>query len=150
MERIKFTELPEGMFEQLMGVENYLNASSIGIHLLELIRLRVALLNGCAYCIDMHHKELEALNETSVRLSLLTIWEESGQFSEKEKVVLRLVDKVTKMQRSVLPDVVFDPLLNYFTKQEVALITLAIAQINTWTRLMKTFQFVPGQYKVQH
>lgn len=149
MERIKYQDLPAGMFEKLMEIEQYINTSTLEIHLLELIRLRVALLNGCAYCIDMHHKELESLGETSVRLSLLTAWQETNLFTNKEKTVFRLTDAVTRMRREPIKDEVVDPLLEYFTKSEVAMMTLAIGQINTWTRLMKTFQFTPGRYKVQ-
>ena len=71
MERITYQDIPKGMFEKLMEVETLISESQIEIELLELIRLRVAQINGCAYCVDMHHKELKHLGETDLRLSSL-------------------------------------------------------------------------------
>ena len=141
MERISYQDIPKGMFENLMTTENFINQSSLGIKLLELIRLRVAQKNGCAYCVDMHHKELKHLGETDLRLS--------SYFTEKEEAALTLTDALTKLSRDPLPEETFDALTPHFNKEEICYLTLAISQINTWTRLMKTFRFVPGNYQVK-
>ena len=73
MELISYQDIPKGMFENLMLTEDYINKSSLDMQLLELIRLRVAQKNGCAYCVDMHHKELKHLGETDLRLSSLCV-----------------------------------------------------------------------------
>ncbi|NAY90450.1 carboxymuconolactone decarboxylase family protein [Muricauda sp. JGD-17] len=149
MERISYQDIPEGMFESLMETENFINNSTLGIHLLELIRLRVAQKNGCAYCVDMHHKELQHLNETDLRLSSLCVWQETPYFTDKEIAVLSFTDSLTKLSRESIPEDIYYPLTTFFTKEEICYLTLAIAQINTWTRLMKTFKFIPGNHKVQ-
>ena len=149
MQRIHFQDIPKGMFENLMATEQFINDSTLGMHLLELVRLRVAQKNGCAYCVDMHHKELKALGESDLRLSSLCVWEETNYFSEKEIAVLCFTENLTNLSKSPIGDEIYDPLLSFFTKEEICYLTLAIAQINTWTRLMKTFRFVPGQHKVQ-
>ena len=64
MERISYQDIPNGMFEKLNSIENFINASTLDIKLLELIRTRVSQINGCAYCLDMHHKILKHENET--------------------------------------------------------------------------------------
>ncbi|RPG30422.1 MAG: carboxymuconolactone decarboxylase family protein [Muricauda sp. TMED12] len=149
MERISYQDIPKGMFENLMTTENFINQSSLGIKLLELIRLRVAQKNGCAYCVDMHHKELKHLGETDLRLSSLCVWKETPYFTEKEEAALTLTDALTKLSRDPLPEETFDALTPHFNKEEICYLTLAISQINTWTRLMKTFRFVPGNYQVK-
>lgn len=149
MQRISYQDIPEGMFDNLMETENFINKSSLDFNLLELIRLRVAQKNGCAYCVDMHHKELKHLNETDLRLSSLCVWEETNYFNDEEVAVLKFTDTLTKLSRGPIPDEVYDPLLSFFSKEEISYLTLAVAHINTWTRLMKTFRFIPGQYKVQ-
>ena len=149
MERISYQDIPKGMFENLMSTENFINQSSLEIKLLELIRLRVAQKNGCAYCVDMHHKELIHLGETDLRLSSLCVWKETPYFSEKEMAALNLTDALTKMSRDPLPEKVFEVLTPHFSKEEICYLTLAISQINTWTRLMKTFKFTPGNYQVK-
>lgn len=85
MERISYTDVPQEIFTNLMAIENYLDNSTLDLHLLELLRLRVAQKNGCAYCVDMHHKILKKHNETDLRLSSLCVWEETNYFSEKER-----------------------------------------------------------------
>jgi AhpD family alkylhydroperoxidase len=149
MERITYQDIPKGMFENLMTTEDFINQSSLKIKLLELIRLRVAQKNGCAYCVDMHHKELKHLGETDLRLSALCVWKETPYFSEEEMAALNLTDVLTKMSRDPLPEEVFEALAPHFNKEEICYLTLAISQINTWTRMMKTFKFTPGNYQVK-
>lgn len=149
MERIGYNDIPQGMFEKLLEVEHFLNASPIEMKLLELIRLRVAQINGCAYCVDMHHKELVHIGESDLRLSGLIAWEDSPFFDQRERAVLRFTDFLTKMGNKPVTDAIISPLFEYFDKKEVSYLTLAISQINTWTRLMKTFKFAPGKYEVK-
>ena len=137
------------MFGDLLKTEKYINESSLDMQLLELVRLRVSQINGCAYCVDMHHKELQHLGETDLRLSSLCVWEETPYFSEKERGVLAFTDQLTQKGREQIGDQMFNALLNYFNKEEISYLTLAICQINTWTRLMKTFKFTPGKYEVK-
>ena len=150
MERINYQDIPNGMFDILMKIENFINESSLDFKLLEIVRLRVAQKNGCAYCVDMHHKELKNTNETDLRLSSICVWEETPYFTDKERTILQFTDILTKLNREPISDEVYNPLLDFFSKEEICILTLAISQINTWTRLMKTFQFIPGNYKVSN
>ena len=149
MERIGYQDIPVGMFEKLMSVEDLINHSSLDLKMLEMIRLRVSQINGCAYCVDMHHKELKHAGESELRMYSLSVWKETGYFSSKEQAVLDFTEKLTKVGQDGIPESVFQSLTYYFDKKEIALITLAISQINTWTRLMRTFQFTPGNYLVK-
>ena len=149
MERITYQEIPDGMFYHLNPIEDFINKSGLDMRLLELIRTRVGQKNGCAYCVDMHHKLLKHEGETSLWLASLCVWEETPYFTNEERAVLKCTDTLTKLERTPIPDEVFNALLDFYTKTEISYLTLAIAQINTWTRLMKTFQFVPGNYQVK-
>ena len=150
MERINYQDIPNGMFDILMKIENFINESSLDFKLLEIVRLRVAQKNGCAYCVDIHHKKLKNTNETDLRLSSICVWEETPYFTDKERTVLQFTDILTNLNREPISDEVYNPLLDFFSKEEICILTLAISQINTWTRLMKTFQFIPGNYKVNN
>lgn len=149
MERISFTEIPQEIMGKLIDLENYINNSGIEMKLLELMRLRVAQINGCAYCVDMHHKELKHLGETDLRLSSLMVWEETNYFTVKERAVLHFTEILTKLKGKPIADNDYEVIKNHFEKREIVILTLAIAQINTWTRLMKTFQIEAGNYKVR-
>ncbi|WP_299114165.1 carboxymuconolactone decarboxylase family protein [uncultured Winogradskyella sp.] len=148
MERITYQDIPGGMFENLRTIETTIENTTLSKSLIELIRLRTAQLNGCAYCVDMHYKELKHLGEIELRLSSLCVWEETHYFSEEEEAVLRLTDTLTKLNHKPFKDEIFNKLLKHFIKQEICYITLAIAQSNTWNRLMKVFGFTPGNYTV--
>jgi len=148
MGRITYQDIPHGMFENLRTIEDSIVNSTLDRKLIEIIRLRTAQKNGCAYCVDMHYKELKALGETELRLSSLCVWEETPYFNEKERATLYFTDALTKLERKPLPDSIIEPLLQYFTKQEVSFLSLAVSQSNTWNRLMKVFEFTPGNYKV--
>ena len=148
MERISYQDIPNGMFENLRTIEDSINNSSLDRKLIEIIRLRTAQKNGCAYCVDMHHKELKHLGESELRLSSLCVWEETPYFSEVERATLNFTDVLTKLDRKPIPENVYNPLLNFYSKEEICFLTLAISQSNTWNRLMKVFEFTPGNYKV--
>ena len=148
MERITYQDIPKGMFEKLRAIEDFIDNSSLVPKLLELIKLRASQKNGCAYCVDMHYKELKHLGETELRLSSLCVWEETPYFTEKERAVLYFTDALTKLNRSPIANKVYNTLLDFFSKEEITYLTLAISQINNWNRLMKVFAFTPGNYKV--
>ena len=150
MERISYNDIPEGMFENLRVIEYSINNSSLNDKLLGLVKLRVSQKNGCAYCVDMHYKELKHAGETELRLSSLCVWEETPYFSDKERRVLKFAETLTKLSGVPIPEKDYAPLLAHFNKTEICYLTLAITQINTWNRLMKVFQFTPGNYKIQH
>ncbi|MDN5202266.1 carboxymuconolactone decarboxylase family protein [Fulvivirgaceae bacterium BMA10] len=148
MERITFQELPDGLIANMMKVENYINNAEIDMKLLELIRYRVSQINGCAYCLDMHHKEAIHIGETELRLHSLAAWREAPFYSEKEKAVLAYAEAVTQIAGNDIGEDIFTTLTKFFSKAEIANLTLAISHINSWTRLGKCFRFTPGNYQV--
>ena len=148
MERISSNEVPKGMFETVMTVENYINNSSLSMQLLELIRYRASILNGCAYCVDMHAKELKHTGETETRIHAIGIWKSTPYFTKKEQAVFAFTDALTLLNTEPIAAQLFTELNVYFNKEEISHLTLSIAQINTWNRLMKSFEFTPGNYEI--
>jgi AhpD family alkylhydroperoxidase len=148
MERISYQEVPAELFNKLRAIEDYLHNSTIERPLIELLKLRISQINACAYCVDMHYKELKHINETELRLSSLCVWKETPYFSDKERAVLQLGESLTKLNGEPIPERIYKPLFEFFSKAEICNLVLAITQINTWNRLMIAFQFTPGKYKV--
>lgn len=148
MERIPYQEVPAEIFEKLRAIETYLEESTIGKPLLALVRLRVSQINGCAYCVDMHYKELKHTNETELRMSSLCVWKETPYFSDKERAVLQFAEHLTKLNGELIPESIYEALYGFFSKSEICNVALTITQINTWNRLMIAFRFTPGNYKV--
>ncbi|MGI9542416.1 MAG: carboxymuconolactone decarboxylase family protein [Cyclobacteriaceae bacterium] len=147
-ERISYYELPQEFLEGLHKTEAYLKSSGLDLKLLELMKYRISQINGCAYCIDMHHKEAIHLGETELRVHSLAAWRECPFYDEKERAVLAFAEVLTIANLNAVEDEVYDNLSKFYSKVEIAILTLGITQINTWNRINKVFRSTPGQYKV--
>lgn len=150
MERISQKDLRQGFYQSLLQLQNYIDDSGIDPKLQKLIKFRVSQINGCAYCLDMHFKEAMELGETPLRLFSLDAWRETPYYTPEEQAVLAFAETLTHMPAEMHSDGIHTELSKYFSKREIALLTLSIAQINTWNRLTRSFGTVPGNYQVRH
>ncbi len=137
------------MAQVLTNVEKYIDKSGLDKKLLELVRFRVSQINSCAYCLDMHFKEAVYLGETEKRLYSVSAWRETPFYSDMERAVLAFAEVLTRLPEEENSDHIHDELLQYFSKAEIGYLTLCIAQINTWNRVVRSFGPVPGNYQVR-
>jgi AhpD family alkylhydroperoxidase len=144
--RIDYQKVP-GAYSAVIGIEKYLHNCSIEEKLIHLIKLRTSQINGCAYCIDMHWKDLRSIGETEQRLYGLDAWQESPYYSDRERAALRWTEAVTNIRDGHVPDEIFQDVRLHFSDQELADLTLAIATINLWNRLAIAARTVPGTYQ---
>jgi AhpD family alkylhydroperoxidase len=133
-ERMNFSKVSPRGFRAVYGVENYVQGV-LDHTLLHLIKIRVSMLNGCAFCLDMHTTDALKEGESSQRLFGLAAWRESSFYDERERVALALADAVTLLERTGVPDEVWDPVVEHFGEEGAANVLLAIGTINLWTRL---------------
>lgn len=145
--RIDYRKAAPGIYEAMLGLEKYLRHSAIDQRLLDLIKLRASQINGCAYCIDMHWKDLRSLGETEQRLYGIDAWEESPYYSERERAALAWTEAVTKIHEGHAPDELYEKVRLQFSEKELADLTFAIATINTWNRLAIAARTTPGTYQ---
>ncbi len=131
----------------MLGLEKYLHACGLPENLLHLIRLRVSQINGCAYCIDMHSKDLRAAGETEQRLYLLDAWREAPFYSERERAALAWAEALTLVSADHVPDEVFQQARSQFTERELVDLSLAVVAINGGNRFSIAFRNVPGAYQ---
>jgi AhpD family alkylhydroperoxidase len=143
--RIDYLKVGRGVYEAMLGLEKYLHQFGLEEKLLDLIKLRVSQVNGCAYCIDMHWKDLRALGESEQRLYGLGAWEESPYYNERERAALAWAEAVTNVKETHAPDDVYERTRQHF--KELADLTLAVAAINSWSRLAIAARSVPGKYQ---
>ena len=149
MERISNSDLPAGLMETMLNVENYLAKCGLDTILLELLRTRVSQINGCAYCLDMHFKEAVHAGEDPIRLISLPAWRDTPYYTPREQAVLAFAESLTTTPGKEHNDDLHSELLKHFSKQEIALLTLAVAQINSWNRITRSFGTIPGNYQVK-
>jgi AhpD family alkylhydroperoxidase len=86
--RIDYLKISRGIFEAMFGIEKYLRKCGLEENLMNLMKLRASQINGCAYCIDMHWKDLRAAGESDQRLYGLDAWQESPYYSDRERAAL--------------------------------------------------------------
>lgn len=144
--RIDYLKSARGVYEAMLGLEKYLQQCGLEEGLQNLIKLRVSQINGCAYCIDMHWKDLRESGESEQRLYGLDAWEESPYYTDRERAALAWAEAVTKISETHAPDEVYERSRQHFNEKELSDLTLAVAAINSWNRLAIAARSVPGRY----
>ncbi|MFY1831521.1 carboxymuconolactone decarboxylase family protein [Myxococcus fulvus] len=146
-QRFEIAKLAPGIYTAMLGLEKYLHQCGLEAGLLHLIKLRASQLNGCAYCIDMHWKDLRALGESEQRLYGLDAWEESPYYTERERAALAWTEAVTNLKEGHVSTAVYQAVKPHFTDKELADLTGAVATINAWNRLAISARTLPGTYQ---
>jgi AhpD family alkylhydroperoxidase len=143
------TAAPHGVLPAMSAVDRYIKQSGLEPRLVELVKMRASMINGCAYCIDMHSKDARAEDESEQRLYALSAWRETPFFSERERAALEWTESVTLVSQTHIPDDVYDRVRQHFSEAEMINLTLAVIGINGWNRLAIAFRAVPGTYQPQ-
>lgn len=133
---------PEG-YKAMLGLEQYVEGTTIDKKLRELIKIRASQVNSCAFCIDMHTKEARKLGETEQRIYALSAWRETPFFTDEERAVLALTESITLLAETHVPDEVYDELENYFNEKQIAEIIMQIVTINAWNRIGVSTRLMP-------
>jgi AhpD family alkylhydroperoxidase len=144
-QRIDVQQKGQNAIKALYAINGYLSKSPVEKKLRELVCFRVSQINGCAYCLDMHSKDLRAVGETEQRLYALSAWRETPFYSERERAALAWAEAVTQCH---VPDEVYTRAKGQFSDEELIDLTLTITTINTYNRLNLAFPTTPGTYQV--
>jgi len=145
--RIRYSKVAPGTHRAMLGLEEYVNSCGLEPNLLDLVRTRASQLNGCAFCLDMHSKDLRARGETEQRIYLLDAWREAPFYSDRERAALAWTEAVTLLPNREVSDEVYDEARQHFSEEELANLTLALVAINGWNRLNVAFRTPAGNYQ---
>src|SRR5574341_1836986 len=145
--RLNYRTVAPGVYDAMDPLDQYLTACGLEESLLHLVRLRASQINGCAYCIDMHWKDLRALGESEQRLYSLDAWRECPFYTDRERAALAWTEAVTSIGDGHAADDQYDAARTQFTEKELADLTCAIATINAWNRLSVAGRSVAGTYQ---
>ena len=115
----------------------------------ELVKVRASLINGCAFCIDMHWTEARERGEPEHRLAQLAAWHESPFFDDRERAALALTDAVTHVAETHVPDDVWEEAERHFERGELAHLLFAIGAINLWNRVEVAARAMPASYRAE-
>ncbi len=134
--RLPWTQIAPKAYQAMAAVGAITSQSALGIPLIELVQTRVSQINGCAFCIDMHARDLRKHGETWQRINSLSTWREVGFYSERERAALAWAEALTKLAGGHGDhDTAFTALQGQFSEQEIVDLTWVVAQINAWNRM---------------
>jgi AhpD family alkylhydroperoxidase len=123
------------------------DAVELDAALRDLVSLRASILNGCAYCVDMHTLDARKRGESEQRLYAVAAWHEAPFFDDRERAALALTDAVTLVSEGHVPRPVWDEAAALFDEEELAHLLWAIVAINAWNRIAIATRMEPGKYE---
>ncbi|MGX5660859.1 carboxymuconolactone decarboxylase family protein [Castellaniella ginsengisoli] len=142
--RLDYTKIaPEGV-KVLGGVYGYIMHSDLSPVLVDLVFLRVSQINNCAYCIDMHTRDLLKRGVSVEKLALVQAWKEGGNlFDLRERAALAWAESVTLVAQTGVPDSAYEVARAFFNERELVDLTIAISVMNTYNRMAISFRNTP-------
>jgi AhpD family alkylhydroperoxidase len=141
-DRLDPTTVAPDLYKAVFALERYARGN-LDQSMLHLVYLRASLINGCAFCIDVHSTEALAAGESTARLFGLAAWRETPLYTDAEQAALALTDAVTRVGDSGVPDGIWDAAREHFDDKALLDLVGAIALINVWNRLAITLRKTP-------
>jgi len=143
-QRIDYKKASPQAFQAMLAVEACVRSSGLDHGLLELVKIRVSQINGCAFCLDMHTRDARKAGESEQRLHLLAAWREAPCYSDLERAALAWAEAVTQLSTTPVSDELYEQARIHFDEKALVDLTLAIVAINGWNRLAVAFRIPPG------
>ncbi|MFK4499522.1 AhpD family alkylhydroperoxidase [Bradyrhizobium japonicum] len=142
--RLDYDRIAPAGVKALGGVYGYIMQSNLPAGLINLVYLRVSQINNCAYCLDMHMRDLLKSGVKIEKLALLQAWEEAGNlFDARERAALAWAETVTRVAETGVPDQAYEAARGVFEERELVDLTIAIGLMNTYNRMAISFRKTP-------
>ena len=140
-QRINYSKASPDAYRAFGEVHSILQKCGLAKELINLVYLRVSQINGCAFCIDMHTRDLKRLGVSEEKLTLLQVWRDAGTlFSAREKAAIAWAETVTRVAETHAPDEDYQAVAAEFDDKELADLTYAISLMNAFNRLGAPFR----------
>ena len=133
--RIDYPTVAPEVYKALNGAHAALLRSGLDKRLIDLVFQRISQINGCAYCVELHGRDLRALGETAERLDSIAAWHESPYFNERERAALAWAETLTHVAATHAPDDVYAEVRAHFSEAETVNLTYAVALMNAYNRI---------------
>src|SRR3974377_292209 len=129
-ERFQYSKAYPEAYKAMLALSQAVEKTGLTPQLIDLVYYRVSQLNGCAFCLDMHSKDLRARGETEQRLYMISAWREMPHlYSDRERAALAWAEAVTRLENQEVPDAVNDAVSQKLSEMEMAQLTLSIVSI---------------------
>lgn len=142
--RLDYKQIAPAGAKALGGVYAYVMQSGLSAELIELVFLRVSQINNCAYCLDMHTRDLLKKGVAIEKLALVQAWDEGGAlFDARERAALAWAETVTRVADTNVPDAAYQAARNVFEERELVDLTIAVGLMNAYNRMAISFRSTP-------
>lgn len=142
--RIDYTQIAPNGVKAMGGVYGYVMQSGLPPALVELVFLRVSQINNCAFCLDMHTRDLLKKGVSTEKLALVQAWQEAGKlFDATERAALAWAETVTRVAQTGVPDADYQAARAVFSEKELVDLTIAISLMNAYNRMAISFRNTP-------
>jgi len=142
--RLDYVQIAPAGVKALGGVYDYVMQSDLSPVLVDLVYLRVSQINNCAYCLDMHTRDLLKKGVKVEKLALVQAWREGGDlFDLRERAALAWAESVTLVAQTGVPDAAYEVARAAFDERELVDLTIAISLMNTYNRMAISFRNTP-------
>lgn len=142
--RLDYNQIAPVGAKALGGVYSYVLQSGLPEDLVCLVYLRISQINNCAYCLDMHTRDLIKLGVKVEKLALVQAWPEAGGlFDERERAALAWAETVTRVAETGVPTDAYDAARAVFGERELVDLTIAISLMNAYNRMAISFRNTP-------
>ncbi|MBR8184658.1 carboxymuconolactone decarboxylase family protein [Burkholderia ambifaria] len=142
--RLDYNQIAPAGVKALGGVYGYVMQSGLSPVLVDLVYLRVSQINNCAYCLDMHTRDLVKKGVKVEKLALVQAWREAGNlFNERERAALAWAESVTLVAATGVPDDAYEAARAVFDEREIVDLTIAVSLMNTYNRMAISFRNTP-------
>jgi AhpD family alkylhydroperoxidase len=142
--RLDYNQIAPAGMKALGGVYGYIIQSGLSPALVEMVYLRISQINNCAYCLDMHTRDLLKKGEKIEKLALVQAWRESGNlFDQRERAALAWAETVTRVAETNVPDQGYQAARAVFDERELVDLTIAISLMNAYNRMAISFRNTP-------
>ena len=133
--RMKYWEFSRDAFFGFLQTQKAIEEGPLDKRLVQLVYQRVSLINGCAFCLAKHAKELREAGEAHERIDALAGWRASSLYSPRERAAFAWADSLTHIDATAAPSEDFEALKAHFDSREIADLTMAIAVMNAMNRV---------------
>jgi AhpD family alkylhydroperoxidase len=142
--RLDYNQIAPNGAKALGSVYGYVLQSGLPSELVDLVYLRVSQINNCAYCLDMHTRDLIKRGVKVEKLALVQAWKEGGSlFSETERAALAWAESVTRVAETGVPDSAYKAARSVFDEKQLVDLTIAISLMNSYNRMAISFRNTP-------
>ena len=123
-----------GIAKQMAASVGYTADLSVDGRLAQLLRLRVAQMNPCSYCLILHTKAAHDQGIAVEKVAHLASWRESTMFTPAQRYALAYCEALTAYDPAAFA-ARHESLTSHFDEKAIAEIAAIVINMNLWTRL---------------